>query len=103
VRAPRQPVVRLLPAWDTYLLGYRDREPMLAGRHAKLVMTGGGWVKPIVTVDGRAVALWRTERRSARVKVEIEPFTGERVELEQIARETARVEQFLAHGVDSRP
>jgi Winged helix DNA-binding domain len=61
-------VVRLLPAFDTYLLGYRERA--VAPEHARRVWPGGGWIHPVVLVDGRAAGTWR---RDGDV-VEIEPF-----------------------------
>jgi hypothetical protein len=62
------PVVRLLPAFDTYLLGYRERA--VAPEHARRVWPGGGWIRPVVLVDGRAAGTWR---RHGGV-VEVEPF-----------------------------
>jgi hypothetical protein len=67
---PDPPVTRLLPAFDTYLLGYRSRDFAVPAEHARKVWPGGGIVRPTVVENGRAVATWK---RSG-TKIEIEPF-----------------------------
>ena len=73
--APGNPDVRLLPAFDTYLLGYRTREltipiPPLQRR----LQRGGGWLHPALVVNGRAVRAWRLARTGGQQEVVIEPF-----------------------------
>jgi hypothetical protein len=51
------PVVRLLPAFDTYLLGYRSRP--VPPEHAGRVRPGGGIIRPVVLVDGVVAGTWR--------------------------------------------
>jgi hypothetical protein len=72
------PSVRLLGAFDTYLLGYRGRDPALAPAHAKRIQAGGGIIHPAVLVDGRVAGTWRL-RRDGRpapgaVTIAVEPF-----------------------------
>src|SRR5918998_5501771 len=64
---PAPPSARLLGAFDTYLLGYADRGDVVAPEHAKRVFPGGGWIHPVVLVDGRAAGTWRIERDEVRV------------------------------------
>lgn len=68
------PVVRLLPAFDTFLLGYRSRALHLDDRHLRRVWPGGGWIHPTVVVDGRVVATWRLRGRGRRAELVVEPF-----------------------------
>src|SRR3954454_17130086 len=51
-------VVRLLPSWDEWLLGWRSREWTLAAEHTARVFPGGGWLHPVVVVDGRVAGVW---------------------------------------------
>ncbi|HUH06380.1 MAG TPA: winged helix DNA-binding domain-containing protein [Egibacteraceae bacterium] len=88
-----RPTVRLLGSFDTYLLGYRDREVAVPLPHTKKVSAGGLRVLPAVTVDGAAVATWRLHRRRARLTVETEPFFDFDVAL--LADEVADVGRFL--------
>jgi hypothetical protein len=72
---PRGPApARLLGAFDPYLLGWRDRGFAVAAEHARAVYPGGGIVRAVATVGGRAVGTWAARRRGARLTVTIEPF-----------------------------
>lgn len=68
------PVVRLLPRYDTYLLGYRSRDFMVSEGHAKRIHPGGGIIKQTLIVNGRAVGTWRRERKKSGYTIFIEPF-----------------------------
>lgn len=58
-RAERE-TVRLLPAFDEYLLGYRDRSPVLDDEHAATIVPGGNGVfQPVLIVRGRVAGTWR--------------------------------------------
>ena len=62
--------VRLLPAFDTFLLGYRDRRLHLAAEHRRMVNAGGGMVRPTLLIDGRVEGTWSHQRDV----VEVSPF-----------------------------
>ncbi len=64
--------VRLLPAFDTYLLGYRKRNLAVAPSLARRLQRGGGWLHPAVLVDGRAVAAWSLRKTRKRVDVVVD-------------------------------
>jgi winged helix DNA-binding protein len=67
-------LVRLLPAFDEYLLGWRERDIVASAEHWSRVNRGGGWLHPVVLHDGRLVATWRMERGSKTLTIEIQPF-----------------------------
>ena len=48
----------LLPAFDEYLLGYKDRTPVLSPAHHRQVFTVNGIIQPCVVVRGRVVGIW---------------------------------------------
>jgi hypothetical protein len=78
--APAAPLVHLLPGFDVYLLGYRDRALAVPAERQRAVWTGGGFIKPTLIVNGGAVAVWATTKRSHGLNVVVEPFqelTGE--------------------------
>lgn len=72
--APATPQVRLLPAFDTYLLGYRRRDLAVAPALQRRLQRGGGWLHPAVVVNGRAVAAWSLRKSGGRGQVQVEPF-----------------------------
>ncbi len=51
-------LVRLLGFFDTYLLGYRGRGLAVAPEHLSRVNAGGGMIRPVLAIDGFAVATW---------------------------------------------
>jgi Winged helix DNA-binding domain len=68
------PAVRLLPAFDTYLLGYRSRTLVASPPLRQRLQRGGGWLHPAVVVNGRAVAAWSLDRAGRQARITIEPF-----------------------------
>ncbi len=60
-RVGEVPVV-LVPAFDEYLLGWRDRSLTLSADHAKTIAPGGGIIRPAIIGDGRVVGTWRVIR-----------------------------------------
>ena len=71
---PRSRLVSLLPSFDAYLLGYRDRDLVVAPEHARRIHPGGGWLSPTLLVDGSAAGVWKANRQRDHLEVAIEPF-----------------------------
>jgi hypothetical protein len=94
------PCVRLLPRFDTYLLGYASRDLALDPVYARRVHPGGGIIHPVLLVDGRVLGTWKIQRRSARREIRLEPFerlAGELLPL--IEAEVEDVGRFLNEHV----
>jgi hypothetical protein len=70
------PIVNLLPNFDPYLLGYRNRNLSVPKAYAKRIHPGGGMLRPAVLVDGLAAGVWKIKRGKKGVAVTIEPFGG---------------------------
>lgn len=89
--------VRLVPMWDHYYLGYRDRTHAgpaeLAAR-----LSRGGMFEPLVLADGKAVALWKLVRRGKGLEVRIDPL-GRLPAGSAIQREVADIGRFLGAEV----
>jgi len=67
--------VHLLPAFDEFILGYKDRSAVLDPAHAPLVVPGGNGVfQPIVVMAGRVIGTWKRAVRKDRVLVDVRPF-----------------------------
>ena len=77
----RQGTVRLLPAYDPYLLGYRSRDHVVSAEHARRIHPGGGFLRPTVILDGWAVGTWRSARKEGGIEVAVEPFEALGVQL----------------------
>ena len=70
-----QGAVRLLPAFDPYVIGSaRDVPAILDPDHKARVHRPQGWISPVLLVDGRITGVWSHERKGGRLSVRIEPF-----------------------------
>ncbi len=67
-------IVRLLPHFDAYLLGYRNRDLVVAPRYNRRVQRGGGWLRQVVIVNGWVVATWSYNDKGKRQNVIVEPL-----------------------------
>ncbi len=101
-RAKPKGVVRLLPAFDQYVVAStRQADQLLPGRHRARVYRPQGWLSPVVLVDGRMAAVWKHERKGARLTVAIEPFTKLPKRVQQgVEREAERLGTFLGAEAD---
>jgi hypothetical protein len=95
--AARANVVRLIPAFDPYLLGWRNRSFAVPARYAKEVNRGGGWVRGVALVDGRAVSTWTIDRGGAGARVRLRPF-GRLQRSSALDAEIRDVERFLGRS-----
>jgi hypothetical protein len=67
-------VVRLLPSYDPYLLGYSSRDLTVPQQYAKRVHPGGGVLRPTLIVDGCAAGTWKLKRGGAGLVATVEPL-----------------------------
>jgi hypothetical protein len=93
------PAVRLLPMFDNYLLGYRDRTAMLdPARHPQVYV--GGIIKATVVCDGRVIGIWRLNRSARTAAVRVTPFESfTRRHHDELDRERADLERYLGRPV----
>jgi len=92
---PAEPeeVVRLLPAFDEFLLGWRDRDLIASASDWKRINRGGGWLHPVLLVDGRAAGTWRSDHRTA--DPDVQPFGRLAASVRRaIATERREIERF---------
>ena len=65
----------VLPGFDEYLLGFKDRSLMLDDEHKQKIIPGGNGVfQPTVVRAGRVVGTWRRTVKRAHVDVTVIPF-----------------------------
>lgn len=95
---PAGPVVRLVPGYDPYLLGYRTRDLAVDPEHARQIHPGGGVLHPAILVDGRAAGTWKATRRRDRANVALQPFAALDDVAPQLRAEVEDVARFLEGG-----
>jgi hypothetical protein len=67
--------LRLLPAFDVYVVGTRPRVSLVDSRFEDRVFRQAGWISPVVLIGGRIVGVWRHERNGSRIEVSIASFS----------------------------
>lgn len=91
----------LLPGFDEYLLGYKDRSAVLDAAHAdKIVPGGNGIFLPMMVRNGRIVGRWKRTISKSGVRVTLEPFV--KTSLKPFDAAVERYVQFFRKGEISR-
>jgi hypothetical protein len=89
--AADEPVVRLLPLFDPYVVAVRRHsERPLEGRFKDLVYRKAGWISPVLMVDGELAGVWEHTVATDGVRVVIRPFRPLDGEVEDRAVAEAR-------------
>ncbi len=69
------PSVRLLPAFDQYVVAAtRHAEQLMPGPFKDRVYRPQGWLSPVLLARGRMLGTWRQDLKGRRLQVTIEPF-----------------------------
>jgi winged helix DNA-binding protein len=93
---PAKPAVRLLPAFDTYLLGYRHRDLAVPAGLQRRLQRGGGWLHPAITVDGRVVGAWTLQRSGGQGEIAVDTLNSLTGALQEgLQAEVADIGRFL--------
>jgi hypothetical protein len=58
------PSALLLPAFDEYLVGYRERSTILKAEHTRTVITKTGIFSPILTLNGEIIGTWKNRKKT---------------------------------------
>jgi uncharacterized protein YcaQ len=98
--------VRLLPQYDCYVIGCRQRARFISEDARRRIATHGrgrleGPVAvPLLLVDGKVAGMWRRTKREGKIEVTIETFTKlSKKHLHQLEREADRLGTFYGAGV----
>ncbi|MFI7135792.1 winged helix DNA-binding domain-containing protein [Nonomuraea sp. NPDC050153] len=88
--------VRMLPAYDNYLVGSRSRELSVPAAHQGRVWPGGGVIRPTVVADGLAIGTWA--RRDAGRVVQVDAFEPLSMQIQALVdAEASTVTNFCGH------
>jgi hypothetical protein len=93
--------VRLLPAFDPYIIGAPRSGGLFPAAHRGRIYRPQGWISPALLVDGHVEGVWRHERENGRLTVRIDPFSRlpRRVRAEA-AEEAERLAAYLGARLD---
>jgi hypothetical protein len=86
-------LVRLLPSFDEYLMGWKDRSFAVDAVHAKEINRGGGWLYPVIVSDGCVVGTWKRDGTTT----ELHPFSRLPPAVRRDAsKDASRLEEFYS-------
>jgi hypothetical protein len=66
---PRKAGAWLLPAYDEYMVAYKDRSASLADKHFSNAITGNGIFSPIIVIDGAVKGVWKREIKKGKALI----------------------------------
>jgi hypothetical protein len=73
-RIPLNPLVRLLPAYDEFLIAYADRSASLPEALNRKTVSVNGIFRPVIVVNGQVAGIWKRTVVKDRVLVECSVF-----------------------------
>jgi hypothetical protein len=73
--APQDTSAFLLPGFDEYILGYKDRSAALDPTHAQKIIPGNnGMFMPTIVLNGQVVGIWKRIVRKNDIQIRLQPF-----------------------------
>lgn len=89
--------VYLLPGFDEYILGYKDRSAVLEPKTAPLIVPGNNGVfMPTIVWDGQVIGIWKRTLKKKGAELMVYPFRSlDGVLKEQLEQAAGRYAAFL--------
>jgi hypothetical protein len=74
---PRKPTYHVLPGFDEYLLGIKDRASVLSPEHkSKIIPGNNGIFMPTLVVNGQVLGTWKRTIKTKTVVIDAHPFVS---------------------------
>lgn len=88
--------IHLLPAFDEYLVSYKDRSAAVDLRDARKALPGGGVLRPTLLIEGKIRGTWKRTILKDKVVIQMKPFiTLSKSQCREIEGEAVRYGEFL--------
>ncbi|MGZ7441153.1 winged helix DNA-binding domain-containing protein [Paenibacillus sp. TH7-28] len=89
-------IICLLPGYDEYLLGYKDRSAVLDPDYAPLIVPGNNGVfMPMLVVNGEVAGTWKRTVKKSGIDIVIRPFTALGSRKERVIEAARRYGEFV--------
>lgn len=90
---PRAPgrTLCLLPAFDEFIIGYKDRTACLALADQRNAISSNGIFRPVVVYNGEAIGLWKKKRSGTAFSVETQLFPALKARPKQRLKELEKL------------
>jgi len=88
--------VHLLPAYDEFIISYKNRSASLAAEHLKKALTINGIFYPVIIIDGQVAGLWKRSVQKDIVNIEASFFKAQNKATHHLMAKQAKLfGQFL--------
>ncbi|MFN8258538.1 MAG: winged helix DNA-binding domain-containing protein [Bacteroidales bacterium] len=97
----RQNSIHLLPAFDEFLIAYRDRSASINQQDNPKAISNNGIFWPILVINGKVAGSWKRTIKKERLLVEIKSFSKiQNVQKPGIEKEAHKLGNFLEKEVE---
>jgi hypothetical protein len=97
------PSVHLLPAYDEFLISYRDRSPALSEVNNKKTISANGIFHPVIVINGQVTGLWKRSVVKDKVIIETDSFqTYDEVMQDLVKEQASCYGRFLNKEIEVR-
>ena len=94
------PVIVLLPAYDEFLISYRNRKAALSLMEQKKVVSSNGIFWPAILCDGQVIGLWRKSSKNQVMVIKADLIQKTDYAETLLKEEISRFGLFLGKKVD---
>ncbi|MFZ5911049.1 MAG: winged helix DNA-binding domain-containing protein [Chloroflexota bacterium] len=86
----------LLPAFDEFIISYKDRSATIAFEDHKRAVSSNGMFHPTVVVNGETIGVWKRAIKKEKVVIEVEYFINPKPALQKLIETVSvRYGEFL--------
>ena len=98
-----KPVLRLLPAFDEYLISYKNRTDVLPLEHHPKAFNRFGTFYPVILYNGKIIGNWSRSIKKNTIQIEMDFFEKKpRIPVKLIQQAEAQIDAFY-RGLSHRP
>jgi hypothetical protein len=99
---PAGDVLHFLPAFDEYLIAYKDRTNILAAAHQSKAFNKNGIFHPVIVHNGKIVGVWKKTANSNRVEIKPAFFEATGLSDDRIKVAADRCEAFFSSAISHK-
>ncbi len=93
--------IHLLPAYDEFMVSYKDRTASLLPAHTRETITGNGIFRPIIVVNGKVKGLWKPAIEKGKKTLELLLFnTSKKLNNQKLTAAAKKYAVFLNSPIE---
>jgi hypothetical protein len=94
-------LVYLLPAYDEFVISYKDRSASLPFENLNIMVSNNGIFRPIIVVNGQVQGIWKRKIIKDNIIVEVDLFEQPRKISKSLIKEASlQYEQYLGKKIE---